>query len=454
MESSASSAINVRKPWSTDCFALRQPLACFKCNATYKKLAKCGKCLVATYCSSECQKSHWNENHKHRCTLNLNDILKKIRESKAQNLGRSIEGLLGDLHKSQEGCFPVNEFIDALRASHINVIPKEKVSDLAKENLSNSWMLNSLCGATCAMVQINECQVLAAESPIIDQTSVWRMFRQQQEEYGRLLLGTGSQNALCYLAPLCLHHITQTTTGDILAILFMLHSLVLKLEKIDMKGCVFADLSSIHALNDINEYCSYITVAYLKGVLLANNERESAVYCIAFVEDTETVKNRDQQFNQYSDANTPPDANAPLGVDKILHAWKLTTMFPPEVSHRICLVHHRGEAAIVQSYDGYYTIEDWVCWTTPLAVNSQAPTPSNPGWRRPVQPHPRFRGILGREALLDLAKTIDTISQSSPCPVDLYAHITGIIHDPQNMPKRLNVRVVRLDLDRIPFSTV
>ena len=39
---------------------------CFGCGGSPEMLLKCGKCVIATYCGSECQKAHW-EIHKNLC---------------------------------------------------------------------------------------------------------------------------------------------------------------------------------------------------------------------------------------------------------------------------------------------------------------------------------------------------------------------------------------------------
>lgn len=39
---------------------------CVQCEATDKKLSRCARCLIVTYCSQECQKAHW-PTHKKVC---------------------------------------------------------------------------------------------------------------------------------------------------------------------------------------------------------------------------------------------------------------------------------------------------------------------------------------------------------------------------------------------------
>ncbi len=54
---------------------------CGKLGTEESPLKPCSQCLACAYCSRECQRKDWRENHKHKCDKNLGEKIRSAREA-------------------------------------------------------------------------------------------------------------------------------------------------------------------------------------------------------------------------------------------------------------------------------------------------------------------------------------------------------------------------------------
>lgn len=160
------------------------------------------------------------------------------------------------------------------------------------------------------------------------------------------------------------------------------------------------------------------------------------------------------------DGDDDDDHEVCMGIDvdvqTALDLWHRTTRRRHLPSHAFLVVVRKSRAMIVQSYFGYYSVDEWLDFGAPLEPTALLPPTADPEWRSPLLPTPKYRGELdlrpapGRSGpfLLDLFSDLDGLATEAHPSAEAYASITGVCRDAREFAELPPFRIVctRLDL--------
>ncbi len=99
-------------------------------------------------------------------------------------------------------------------------------------------------------------------------------------------------------------------------------------------------------------------------------------------------------------------------------------------NHYFLLVRKKEISMIIQCFFGHYTFREWCLFDKPLV---QIPTPPPHDQKSPIEPHPKYRGIM------------DTLKLT-----ELFAAITSLTHQGDHRQAYLDITGVSLPLDSFP----
>lgn len=114
-------------------------------------------------------------------------------------------------------------------------------------------------------------------------------------------------------------------------------------------------------------------------------------------------------------------------VHKPHHYWRQFSAQEHGCGHTFTIHVRKDYVWIEQAYYGYYTDNEWNDVDgESLQVARDMPEPVLPGWRRPLDENPLFRGTLQRRAYFALILNAigDIVNQRNI--IDNYIHLTGI----------------------------
>jgi len=107
--------------------------------------------------------------------------------------------------------------------------------------------------------------------------------------------------------------------------------------------------------------------------------------------------------------------------------------------HHFIILRHQNQSVIIQNYSRYY---DYVSWCSFGCELMKTTTKRTGGY---VQEHPKYRGIMDDDKLMELCQDIDGLTVEGRHQ-DCYASITGVVIDAMLISRHYKVSYARMDL--------
>ena len=146
------------------------------------------------------------------------------------------------------------------------------------------------------------------------------------------------------------------------------------------------------------------------------------------------------------------ESSTPL-IDQLDEMWKETTSTMTRTkssNHYLLLIRKRDSAIIIQSFFGHYTFKQWCAFDQPL-MQIKTPPVEDENFFCPIDPNPRFRGILDLPKLNEFFYALHILTLSGVDHSKHYAHITGISLSSEMLSDSYKILYTRLDLRRIIY---
>ncbi len=402
----------LRRPhWTTDAldpFASRAFSVCSRCCSRQGSLRACARCKTAAYCNAECQKDDWRL-HRRWCST-VSDAACAIRLFASRDtaaLAMALYALLVEIGRKQSTPGnDVDSVVDYMRAGRLRQVKPAQTSAFEYAECLRGTLEFASPGAALQAFPLYDLEKLNAK-----RGAFWALGETGCELSFFLALTLAFKNG-------------DAASGEILAMMSLLRRSCSAPGKPPIANfCLPANA----ALNDRGQYYAAVEPDSCNRAL--HDDRPA---CYWFLLEPAGIA-------------TP---NALAADDDGEAVWRHVTAQPASSRHSFLLVRLRESFFLVQSYFGYYSYRDWLDFSSELRRDPALPAPVRSDWLRPVEPRPRHRGLRPASDLDDFLRCVESLAQPGD-NARTYAAITGIVHDARTAPKRYNIAIVRLALDRL-----
>lgn len=362
-------------PWKTDAFDLAGSTKTSQCMKCLKPgaMMQCAHCKGVKYCDATCQKAHW-VNHRLWCVFDLRAILNYLTDQRTSMRSMTILNFIFRLYQGLNDT-QLDQAIHVFRETR-RVAFKSRGKPMLFNNDGEHF--------------------ISMEEMVTDHGAV-EVVDLMFTTHGYLL--SGCLSVIGLLAMLCMSKPEETLHPEMINMIYFLYRTVCA-QKVHLRPFAGIFLGPEMTFCKPGKFGSIMAPHDTSNLLIQDPHPSVVVFHI-----------------HHTDAFSVPTGT-------LTDMWKNETSSDPTLNHWFMLIRNGSQAFIVQSFFGHYYHLDWCFFDQPLKQIHTPPTESSFFW--PIQPTPRFRGLLADESLKAFYHSLDRLTQSGGHHQKDYADITGI----------------------------
>lgn len=402
----------------------------------------CGSCKTP-FCDRKCQVSAWNT-HKIFCSADPQKLINLIKDdANFVSISSAFYGLVNAIvsDKQYEDTV-VDDMIDSLRHGTLVRLDTDdsatRVRFLVQFNIGTDMAVQH----TDAVLFEKQKKLMGLECAVLNSTGCISL-------RGALLVlaanrNTGLPSNETFAAFVWLSKMLNASTARLFE---CVPQGVLSIDpdmsfQPDLPGCSYS--LNIGEVETVGRYI---------GTNLFSEHERVVAYLIMFDPSSASSASPKDIFGFSDELKIPLDADDDTFAAKMrenqLGLWHEVTRRRPSTQHTLILLRVGDFCFIVQTYYGYYGVQQWLDFDSPLVLAQPLPPvlPENSTWRQTMDSQPKFRGLMNKAHGLRFCNALHRLA--TRVQTKDYAAITGIKLAECLLPKKFYMRVIKLNLNKL-----